>query len=121
MRIHNATLNSQPLIRDGSTKGTLLEVLDETVTAMGGRKMRQCLLQPLLDEKEIEERLGAVDELKIQINLQEELREALGQMFDIERLISRISLGSVNGRDLHALKDSLRLGSGCQGAATELW
>ena len=96
-------------IRDGSTKGTLLEVLDDTVTAMGGRKMRQCLLQPLLDEKEIEERLGAVNELKIQINLQEELREALGQMYDIERLISRISLGSVNGRDLHALKDSLCL------------
>ncbi|MDE0468010.1 MAG: DNA mismatch repair protein MutS [Candidatus Poribacteria bacterium] len=96
-------------IRDGSTKGTLLEVLDQTVTAIGGRKMRQCLLQPLLDEKEIEERLGAVDELKTQINLQEELREALGQMYDIERLISRISLGSVNGRDLHSLKDSLRL------------
>ena len=96
-------------IRDGSTKGTLLEVLDETVTAMGGRKMRQCLLQPLLDEKEIEERLSAVNELKIQISLQEELREALGQMYDIERLISRISLGSVNGRDLHALKDSLCL------------
>ena len=96
-------------IRDGSTKGTLLEVLDQTVTAMGGRKMRQCLLQPLLDEKEIEERLGAVDELKTQIGLQEELREALGQMYDIERLISRISLGSVNGRDLHSLKDSLCL------------
>ena len=96
-------------IRDGSTKGTLLEVLDETVTAMGGRRMRQCLLQPLLDEKEIEARLGAVDELKTQISLQEELRDALGQMYDIERLISRISLGSVNGRDLHSLKDSLRL------------
>ena len=96
-------------IRDGSTKGTLLEVLDHTVTAMGGRKIRQCLLQPLLDEKEIEERLSAVDELKTQINLQEELREALKQMFDIERLISRISLGSVNGRDLHALKESLCL------------
>ena len=96
-------------IRDGSTKGTLLEVLDQTVTAMGGRKMRQCLLQPLLDEQEISERLDAVDELKTQITLQEELREALGRMFDIERLISRISLGSVNGRDLHALKDSLCL------------
>ena len=46
---------------------------------------------------------------KTQINLQEELRDALGQMYDIERLISRISLGSVNGRDLHSLKDSLRL------------
>ncbi|MDE0398745.1 MAG: DNA mismatch repair protein MutS [Candidatus Poribacteria bacterium] len=96
-------------IHDGSTKGTLLEVLDQTVTAMGGRKMRQCLLQPLLDEKEIQERLNAVDELKTQIGLQEELREALGQMYDIERLISRISLGSVNGRDLHSLKDSLCL------------
>ena len=96
-------------IRDGSTKGTLLEVLDETVTAMGGRRIRQCLLQPLLDEKEVAERLSAVDELKTQINLQEELRDALGQMYDIERLISRISLGSVNGRDLHSLKDSLHL------------
>ena len=71
--------------------------------------MRQCLLKPLLDEKEIEERLSAVDELKTQISLQEDLREALQQMYDIERLISRISLGSVNGRDLHSLKDSLRL------------
>ena len=96
-------------ISDGSTKGTLLEVLDQTMTAMGGRKMRQCLLQPLLDEKEIAERLNAVDELKTQIGLQEELRDALGQMYDIERLISRISLGSVNGRDLHSLKDSLCL------------
>ena len=96
-------------IRDGSQKGTLLEVLDQTVTSMGGRKMRQCLLKPLLDEKEIEERLSAVDELKTQISLQEDLREALQQMYDIERLISRISLGSVNGRDLHSLKDSLRL------------
>ena len=60
-------------------------------------------------KRRLRERLGAVDELKIQINLQEELREALGQMYDIERLISRISLGSVNGRDLHSLKDSLCL------------
>ena len=96
-------------IRDGSTNGTLLEVLDQTVTAMGGRKVRQCLLQPLLNEKEIEERLNAVDELKTQINQQEELRDALEQMSDMERLITRISLGSVNGRDLHSLKDSLRL------------
>lgn len=96
-------------IRDGSAKGTLLEVLDQTVTSMGGRKIRQCLLQPLLKPEEIEVRLNAVAELKTQINLQEELREALGQMYDMERLISRISLGSVNGRDLHALKDSLCL------------
>ncbi len=96
-------------IRDGSTNGTLLEVLDQTVTSMGGRKVRQCLLQPLLSIDEIEERLDAVDELKTQINQQEELREALAQMSDIERLITRISLGSVNGRDLHSLKGSLQL------------
>ena len=96
-------------IRDGSTNGTLLEVIDQTVTAMGGRKLRQCLLQPLLDENNIKERLNAVEELKAQINLQEELREDLGQMSDMERLITRISLGSVNARDLHSLKDSLLL------------
>lgn len=96
-------------IRDGSTNGTLLEVLDQTVTSMGGRKLRQCLLQPLLDEKKIKERLNAVDELKTQINLQEEIREALEQMSDIERLITRISLGSVNGRDMLSLRDSLEL------------
>ena len=96
-------------IRDGSMNGTLLEVLDQTMTSMGGRKLRQCLLQPLLDVNDIQERLEAVDELKTQISLQEELREALGQMSDMERLITRISLGSVNGRDLHSLKDSLQL------------
>ncbi len=96
-------------IRDGSMNGTLLEVLDQTMTSMGGRKLRQCLLQPLLDVDDIQERLEAVDELKTQISLQEELREALGQMSDMERLITRISLGSVNGRDLHSLKDSLHL------------
>ncbi len=96
-------------IRDGSSKGTLLEVLDQTVTSMGGRKIRQYLLQPLLSSKEIEERLSAVEELKTQINLQEELRDALEQMYDMERLITRISLGSINGRDLHSLKDSLLL------------
>ena len=96
-------------IRDGSSKGTLLEVLDETVTPMGGRKLRQCILQPLLKPAEINARLHAVGELKDRIGLQEELREALNKMYDIERLISRVSLGSANARDLLALKDSLRL------------
>ena len=96
-------------IRDGATKGTLLDVLDQTVTSMGARKLRQCLLQPLLDQNDIQGRLDAVEELKTQINRQEELREALGKMSDIERLITRISLGAVNGRDLLSLKDSLTL------------
>ena len=96
-------------IRDGSSKGTLLEVMDETVTPMGARKLRQCILQPLLRPAEISSRLDAVDELKNRIGLQEELRERLSKVYDMERLISRISLGSANARDLIALKDSLHL------------
>ncbi|MEK6570456.1 MAG: DNA mismatch repair protein MutS, partial [Bacteroidota bacterium] len=96
-------------IRDGSSKGTLLEILDETMTPMGGRKLRQCLLQPLLHAEEINARLNAVEELKDRIGLQEELRESLNKMYDMERLISRVSLGSANARDLLALKDSIRL------------
>ena len=96
-------------IRDGSSKGTLLEVMDQTVTPMGARKLRQSLLQPLLQPDQINARLNAVEELKNRIGLQEELRESLNKMYDMERLISRISLGSANARDLLALKDSLRL------------
>ena len=96
-------------LRDSSSRGTLLEVLDETVTPMGARKLRQCILQPLLKPVEISARLDAVGELKDRIGLQEELREALNGMYDIERLISRVSLGSANARDLISLKNSLQL------------
>ena len=96
-------------LRDASSRGTLLEVLDETVTPMGGRKLRQCILQPLLKPADVNARLDAVGELKDCIGLQEELREALNGMYDIERLISRVSLGSANARDLLALKNSLQL------------
>ena len=96
-------------IRDGSSKGTLLEVMDETTTPMGGRTLRQWLLKPLRQPDQINARLEAVEELKNRIGLQEELRESLDQMYDVERLISRVSLGSANARDLLALKTSLRL------------
>ena len=96
-------------IRDGSSKGTLLEVMDETRTPMGGRSLRQWLLKPLRQPDQINARLEAVEELKNRIGLQEELRESLDQMYDVERLISRVSLGSANARDLLALKASLRL------------
>jgi DNA mismatch repair protein MutS len=96
-------------IRDGSSKGTLLEVMDETTTPMGGRSLRQWLLKPLRQPDQINARLEAVEELKNRIGLQEELRESLDQMYDVERLISRVSLGSANARDLLALKTSLRL------------
>ncbi len=94
-------------IRDGSSKGTLLEVIDNTTTPMGARKLRQWILKPLRQPDQINARLSAVEELKDRIDLQEELRESLNRMYDMERLISRISLGSANARDLIALKDSL--------------
>ena len=96
-------------IRDNSEKGTLLEVLDETLTPMGGRKMRQCILQPLLQADRIDSRLNTVEELYKNVTRQEELREILHKMYDMERLIARANMGAANARDLLALKDSLRL------------
>ena len=96
-------------IRDGSTRGTLIEILDETVTPMGGRKLRQMILRPLLQVNKINARLDAVEELFENLILRDELRELLSQMKDIERLIAKVGLGSANARDLLALRDSLKL------------
>jgi DNA mismatch repair protein MutS len=96
-------------LRDNSTKGTLLEVLDETLTSMAGRKIRSLILQPLIKADEIKARLDAVEELYKKPLLQEELRELLQKMGDLERLMGRIGLGTANARDLLSLKDSLRL------------
>ena len=93
-------------IYDGSTRGTLLSVLDHTVTAMAGRKLREWLLNPLLDVQEIDARLAAVDELKERHQVRASLRTALGRVYDLERLISRVSLGAANARDLIALQHS---------------
>jgi DNA mismatch repair protein MutS len=93
-------------IYDGSPRGTLLSVLDFTVTAMGGRKLREWLLNPLTDVAEIELRLDSVGELKDDHQIRSELRSALARIYDLERLISRVSLGAANGRDLLALKQS---------------
>ncbi len=87
-------------------KGSLLGVLDETVTAMGGRKLRQWLLYPLLDPERIEERLDAVAAFVENDLLCEEVREALKGVHDLERLSGRIALGNATPRDLLALADS---------------
>jgi len=94
-------------IYDGSSRGTLLSVLDFTATSMGGRKLREWLLNPLMDAAEIERRLDAVSEFKDGHQLRSDLRTALGEVYDLERLISRVSLGAANARDLLALKQSL--------------
>lgn len=96
-------------IRESGKKGTLLEVLDETMTAMGSRKLRNWLQQPLLDHDRIQERLDAVEELSKSIFLRDDIREQMGDMSDIERLISRVVYGNANARDLLAIRNVLRL------------
>jgi DNA mismatch repair protein MutS len=91
---------------DGSSKGTLLSVLDFSVTPMGGRKLREWLLNPLMDAAEIELRHDAVREFKEDHKLRADVRTAFGSMYDLARLISRVSLGVANARDLLALKQS---------------
>ena len=93
-------------IYDGSIKGTLLSVLDFTATSMGGRKLREWLLNPLMNAAEIEQRLDSVSEFKNDHQLRANLATALGSVYDLERLISRASLGASNARDLIALKQS---------------
>ncbi len=93
-------------IYDGSARGTLLSVIDHTVTSMAGRRLRDWLLNPLTDTAEIDERLAAVAELKERHQVRAGLRAALGRVYDLERLISRVSLGAANARDLVALRQS---------------
>jgi DNA mismatch repair protein MutS len=94
-------------IREGDKKRSLLAVLDRTVTAMGGRKLRKWIDQPLLEPGDIQMRLDAVDEFFADTLLRGTLREVCKDIYDIERLISKIALGSANARDLQALKASL--------------
>lgn len=94
-------------ISDGSRKYTLLSVLDHTVTAMGGRLLRNWIEQPLLEKDAIEARLDGVDELVGQIFLRQDLKDALKDIYDLERLAGRISFGTANARDLVALRKSL--------------
>lgn len=95
-------------LRDGEFKGSLLWVLDETVTAMGGRMLRQWIQQPLLQAEAINRRLRAVEDLANNTLLREELREALAGIYDLERLLGRVVYGSANARDLVALRSSFQ-------------
>ena len=95
-------------LRDKSKKGTLLWVLDKSSTAMGGRLIRRWLNNPLLDAKQINKRLDAVEELKDNIILRGDLSDLLKKVYDIERLAGKISYGSANGRDLISLKNSAK-------------
>ncbi len=94
-------------VRDGTFHGSLLWALDKTTTGMGSRALRRWLLQPLKDINAITERLNTVEELTQKHTLRNHLRTALRQIYDVERLCSRIGAGTANGRDLLALAQSL--------------
>ncbi len=96
-------------LREKQKRGSLLWVLDKTKTAMGARLLRKFIEQPLIDKEMIEERLKAVEELMIQAINREEIREYLMPVYDLERLISRVTYQSANPRDLIALKSSLEM------------
>ncbi len=93
---------------DQGKKGSLFWVLDETLTAMGGRTLKQWLNYPLMDTQEIDRRLEGVSELKEKKIERKQLRESLKEVQDMERLTSRIFLGHANARDLVGLKLSLK-------------
>lgn len=95
-------------IRNGTKEGTLYWLLDETVTAMGARKLKMWIHQPLAEQTEIENRLDAVTELLEEFFLSDELKTSLREVYDLERLSGRISMGSASGRDLAQLRNSLR-------------
>ncbi len=94
-------------LQNGSRRGTLIGVIDRTVTAMGGRLLNHWLRYPLTDPQRIERRLTAVAEALDKIHATGELREALKTVADLERLGSKIVMGQCNARDLIALRRSL--------------
>jgi DNA mismatch repair protein MutS len=93
----------------GKKEGSLINILDQTVSPMGGRMLRNWLLHPLLERNTVEERLENVSKIAGNSSLLRELRDSLGKIYDIERLLSRLSLGSGNARDLIAMKESLKV------------
>ena len=111
MTLDAATARSLELVRnmvDGGRAATLLEVLDQTVTAMGGRLLRQWLMHPLQDLEAIGSRLDAIEGLLANSAARQGLREALRGVRDLERILGRVHCAAANARDLVALAASLR-------------
>lgn len=95
-------------IRSSSKKGSLLWVLDATETSMGSRMIRKWIEEPLINKDEIDKRLEAVSELMDNVYVSADLKEFLKNVYDIERLIGRITCGSANARDMVYLKESFK-------------
>jgi len=96
-------------LREKQKRGSLLWVLDKTKTAMGARTLRSYIEQPLIDKNQIEERLNAVEELTDDAISRDEIREYLNPVYDLERLLGKISYQSANPRDLIAFRNSLAM------------
>lgn len=96
-------------LREKQKKGSLLGVLDRTKTAMGGRLLRKYIEQPLIDRTKMERRLDAVESLSRNTVDRDELREYLNAIYDLERLLGKVSYKTANPRDLIALRNSLAM------------
>ncbi len=112
MLLDSATRRNLELVetlREKQKRGSLLWVLDKTKTAMGARTLRSYLEQPLIDKNQIEDRLDAVEELTKDAINRDEIREYLNPVYDLERLLGKISYQSANPRDLIAFRNSLAM------------
>jgi DNA mismatch repair protein MutS len=111
MALDQCTLASLELVQssEGSRKNSLLDLLDLCQTPMGARRIREWILKPLIDLKKIQERLGIVADFKHNPTERKNLRDLLKHIFDLERLLGRITLSACNARDLIALKTSLKV------------
>ncbi len=112
MALDKATLRNLELtetLYEKKTDGSLLGVLDKTHTAMGSRKMKQWIREPLNDPALINDRLDGVEELYSQIMIRNNIKEALKGIYDFERLSGRIASGNANGKDMIALRNSIGL------------
>ncbi len=96
-------------LREKQKRGSLLWVLDKTKTAMGARTLRQFVEQPLIDKSKIEMRLNSVEALSKQAIERDEIREYLNPIYDLERLLGKVSYRSANPRDLIAFRNSLKM------------
>ena len=96
-------------LREKQKRGSLLWVLDKTKTAMGARFLRSCIEQPFVQKEYIERRLESLEELNEDVITRDEIREYLNAIYDLERLMSKISYKSANPRDLIAFKNSLSM------------
>ncbi len=96
-------------LREKQKKGSLLGVLDRTKTAMGGRLLRKYIEQPLIDKAKMEQRLDAVEALSQKSVDRDELREYLNTIYDLERLLGKVSYKTANPRDLIAFRNSLAM------------